>query len=158
MAKLSKYFSWEEVSQSYTASRRGINNNPPHEISDAIVHTANKMDEVREILGSAILVTSWYRSPEVNALVGGSKNSAHMAGLAVDFISPRYGTPYQVCKALLKKKLALNWDQLILEHTWIHIAFTHPTIPNVKARNQVLSLLDNASYTTGLTDKKGIPF
>lgn len=154
--KLSKFFSWEEVSLSQTASRNALDNSPPPEISDAIVHTANKMDEVREVLGSAIIVTSWYRSPEVNTLVGGSKQSAHTAGLAVDFISPRYGNPFQVCKALLRKKQSLNWDQLILEHTWVHIAFTHPQVPSTKARGQVLSLLSNGAYSIGLTDKNGV--
>jgi len=154
MPKLSKYFSWEEVTSSQTASRGGIDNSIPPILIEAVSYIATRMDEVREVLGSAIIVTSWYRSPALNALIKGSLNSQHMQGLAIDFISPRYGKPHQICKALLRKKNSLNWDQLILEHTWVHISFL-PNIPNAKPRNQVLSLLDGGKYSNGLTDKQG---
>lgn len=45
----------------------------------------NKMELVRTILQRPIVVTSWFRSPKLNAAVGGVETSAHLKGLAVDF-------------------------------------------------------------------------
>ncbi len=47
------------------------------------------LDRVREEYGHPILVNSGFRSAEVNAKVGGAKNSAHLDGLAAD-IAPSY--------------------------------------------------------------------
>lgn len=33
-------------------------------------------------------ITSWYRDPERNALVGGSPRSLHLLGLAIDLVGP----------------------------------------------------------------------
>ena len=42
-----------------------------------------KLDRLREIVGS-ITVTSGYRTPKFNNLVGGSANSYHVKGIAAD--------------------------------------------------------------------------
>ena len=36
----------------------------------------------------------------VNALIGGSLSSAHMRGLAADFIAPKYGRPKAIAEAV----------------------------------------------------------
>lgn len=155
MAKLSKYFTWEEASISQTADRLGIDNSIPPELRANVIETAKQMDRVRDGLGSAIIVTSWYRSPALNTALGSKSTSQHILGTAVDFISPRYGKPYQVCKRLIKDMYEYNWDQLILEHSWIHISFS---LPNGVARNQVLSLLKDGSFKKGLCDEYGISY
>lgn len=154
--KLSKWFDWQEVTSSQTAAREGIDNSLPDRMRSAVSNTATQLDKVRETLGAPILVSSWYRSPALNKSVGGTQYSAHMAGEAVDFIAPRAGTPLQICKVLLLFKNILYWDQLILEHTWVHIAYNaDPTLrPN---RMQVLSLQSGGTYKTGLVSKEGIP-
>lgn len=50
-----------------------------------IIATAERMQIIREKFGKAIMVTSGYRTKAVNIAVGGSKSSAHLYGLAVDF-------------------------------------------------------------------------
>lgn len=119
--KLSKYFSLEEMVQSQTAVRRGLDNTPPEDIKTNLALTCNLADEVRELLGVPVLVSSGYRSPAVNAAVGGSPRSAHMSGYALDFIAPGYGTPEDIVTAIHKSKI--NFDQIIMEGTWVHLSF-----------------------------------
>jgi len=42
------------------------------------------LQPLRDHLGMPVRITSGYRSPAVNAKIGGAKTSAHMRGLAVD--------------------------------------------------------------------------
>jgi hypothetical protein len=44
----------------------------------------DKLQELRSALGTPLLITSAYRSPEHNRKVGGAKNSLHMKGVAFD--------------------------------------------------------------------------
>ena len=56
----------------------------------------------------------------MNNLVGGSLQSAHMKGLAADFIAPKYGRPKAIAEAI--RDSSLQFDQLIFEGTWVHVA------------------------------------
>jgi hypothetical protein len=129
--RLSWYFSYGEAVASQTADRLGIDNTPPPEALARIKQTALKMDEIRRLLGSPIHVTSWYRCPELNERIGGSRNSQHMVGEAVDFVSPQFGPPSHIIRAVLKEGMeALHVDQLILEFPngkgggWVHVSFS----------------------------------
>ncbi len=121
--RLSDHFSLAELTVSATAARKGISNVPPSLVLDTLVLTADRMEKVRALLGDhPIIVLSGYRSPAVNAAVGGSKSSAHMTGHAVDFICPRFGTPAQVAAHLAKH--LTGFDQLIEEFgEWVHVGF-----------------------------------
>ena len=111
---------------------------------DAIVETAKKMEIVREILGSnPIRVNSWYRSPEVNRAVGGVPNSEHALGRAVDFTCWQFGTILSICQTLRAHADELNYNQLILEPTWVHISF--PPAGQV-GKKEVLTIRDKMTY------------
>lgn len=128
MTALTPHFTLSEMTDSQTAARKGINNVPAMGTPERanLERTAQTMEEVRTILGDKpILISSGYRSPAVNKAVGGSKNSAHMSGLAVDFSCPGFGTPLQICKALEPHMRKLGIDQLIHEYnTWVHLGLT----------------------------------
>ena len=121
---LSPNFSLTEFTDSQTAARLGIDNDPPIELIPVLKATARCMEDVRDLLGGKpVLVSSAYRSPELNAAIGGSKNSQHMSGEAVDFTCPKFGTPEQIVKAI--KDSPLLFDQCILEfYRWVHISFS----------------------------------
>lgn len=51
---------------------------------------ADFLDKIRDELGSPIVVNSGFRTPEVNAAVGGASRSLHMKGLAADIWSIEY--------------------------------------------------------------------
>jgi uncharacterized protein YcbK (DUF882 family) len=126
--QLTKNFTLEEFTDSQTAARKGIHNVPPANSQERknIQRSAEVMEKVRTILGDKpILVSSGYRSPQVNAAVGGSKSSAHMSGLAVDFSCPGFGTPLQICKKLHPHMRELGIDQLIHEYdSWVHLGLS----------------------------------
>lgn len=96
---------------------------------------ADKMQTLRDCLGSPIIVTSAVRCPKLNAAVGGSKNSQHVKCEAVDFIVP--GMDLEFAFNLIRDYRDVRYDQLILEQVgksmWIHISFA-PERP----RRQVL--------------------
>ena len=121
---LSPNFSLYEFTESQTAARLGLDNDPPAEMYETLKATARCMEDIRDLLGGKpILVSSAYRSPEVNKAVGGSANSQHTKGEAVDFTCPKFGTPRDIVAKI--KDSPLLWDQLILEFDrWVHISFS----------------------------------
>lgn len=147
--KVTEHFTWQEVSFSETAARNGIDNIPPLSLHDNIKDQAELMEQVRDLLGHPVFISSWYRCPEVNKLIGGADKSAHMLGLACDFVCPGFGTPYQVCKELEKHMEWLGIDQLIHEFgAWVHIGKTEGT-----PKNQLLTAkkVDGKTvYVTGI--------
>jgi Peptidase M15 len=154
---LSEHFTLQEATTSDTAARKGINNSsPPKEVKEVLYRTATRLEKVRLILKSPIHINSWYRCPELNSLLGSKSTSQHILGEAVDFICPQYGSPVEVCKAIIKETGLIRFDQLILEHTWIHISWKYD--PNIPQRGEVLSLLQDGSYTKGLTSPTGIHY
>lgn len=121
--RLSAHFTLAEMTASATAARKGIANVAPPEIVDTLFLTADRMEKVRALLGgNPIRVLSGYRSPAVNKAVGGSKNSAHMTGHAVDFTCDGFGTSAQVAAHLAQH--LTHFDQIIEEFgQWVHIGF-----------------------------------
>lgn len=147
--KISDHFYLEEVS---TTQHRNIPNEPPQEVINTAIYVAMKMETMRALLGNKpISVSSWYRSPKLNAAVGGSTTSQHLKGEAVDFICPAFGTPYEIAHKLNQHKLAVGFDQLIYEGNWVHISFVVP--PRVPRLEALTWMLDK-SYKSGILAKR----
>ena len=144
-SKLSDHFWLSEFTASQAAVRAGLSNQPESlDVLTNLTETAKLLEKVRTILGDKpVTVNSAYRSPEVNKSVGGVATSAHCKGCAVDFTSPAFGTPKQICAAIMDAKL--SFDQLIYEGTWVHIAVAEP---GKTARNQVLTAVFKAGQGT----------
>ena len=136
---LSPNFTLEELTSSETAARHGLDNTPGPVAMQNLQRLANFLEEVRKVLGKPISINSAYRGPEVNAKVGGSKNSQHMVGCAADIKIPGM-TPDAVCRAIIASDL--QYDQLIREFD----SWTHISIPNEEGstpRGQTL-IIDRA--------------
>jgi zinc D-Ala-D-Ala carboxypeptidase len=120
--RLSENFSLEELTASETAARKGIDNTPSEKVIDNLKRLAAALQEVRALLNHrAILISSGYRSPELNQAVGGSATSDHCKGLAADFICPSYGTPNDIVRAIAAS--GLSFKQVIREFDkWVHLA------------------------------------
>ena len=120
-----------------TAEKQGIDNTVPENLRANVERTAQMLERVRAWLGNRPLrITSWYRCKALNTAIGGSKTSAHMRGLAVDFKPSLDWTLYAAFEELAKSDIP--FDQLIEESTrdgarWIHIGFSEG-----KPRREVL--------------------
>jgi len=128
--KITENFTWEEAQHTTYDINNVITD---EEIMKNVRQVAESiMQPLRNYLGKPITVTSWYRSPQLNAKVGGSKSSSHMVGEAVDF----------QCNDLLEAfdfiRTNLLFDQLIWEvkgdKRWVHVSYKRLG----KNRNQVL--------------------
>lgn len=115
-----EFFSWAEM----TATRQPIANVPGEAEQAAIVALcAAILDPLRRALGKPIRISSGYRSPAVNAAVGGSKTSQHMRGEAADLNVPGM-QPEDVVAAIVRA--GLPFDQAIVERVggsaWVHVS------------------------------------
>lgn len=128
--QLTEHFSLEELINSETASRRGIDNTPDAVVKNNLTILASNLEVLRKLLGKALIISSGYRCPKLNTVIGGARDSAHMTGYAADFICPSFGTPDQIAKAIKASNIEL--DQCIMEGTWVHVSYA-PT-----KRNQYL--------------------
>lgn len=118
--KISEHFTLEELCFSETAARLGLDNTPNAIAIANLGLVAALMEKIRTLLGDRpMVVHSGYRSPEANRAVGGVSTSAHLHGLACDFVCPAFGTPDKVALAILKS--GIDYDQLILEYGWVHV-------------------------------------
>jgi zinc D-Ala-D-Ala carboxypeptidase len=136
---LSPHFALAEFLISQTAAREGIDNTPSAVVVSELRMTAELLERVRTILGEhPILISSGYRSPQLNLAVGGVVDSAHVWGGAADFTVPGFGEPLDVIRAITPHLDALSVDQIIWEFgTWVHIGRAPPMR---KARHEVLTI------------------
>lgn len=140
---LSPHFSWQDVTASSTGARLRINNSLPYALMSTAVNTAALMEQVRALLGHGIHVDSWYRCPILNSTIGSKSSSQHVLGEAVDFVCPEFGTPDQICRAIAKSHIV--FDQLIMEHTWVHIS--KKSDPALANRRSILILNSDRTYS-----------
>lgn len=117
-----------ELVRSATALRRGIENTPnAHQTDNLIRLQTTLLEPTRELLRVPMHISSGFRCPELNGLVGGAENSAHLDGRAADF--EPIGLTLQVAFDRIRSS-SLPFDQLIIEcNTWIHIAVAAGAAP-----------------------------
>lgn len=136
--KLSPNFSLEELTFSQVASRRGLDNTPSSKVKENLERLAFFLEQVRKLFNKPILISSGYRSREVNESVGGSKTSQHCEGCAADF-NVKGMSPDAVVRAIVDNDVP--YDQVILEFdSWVHISI--PTVKGSTPRKQAL-VIDN---------------
>ena len=148
---LSAHFTLEELVASQTADRRGIDNRPDGEKVAHLRLVAIILERVRALLEVPILVSSGYRSPALNTAIGGSPTSVHCLGLAADFTAPQYGAPYDVARRIEASPIMADLDQLIYEHTWVHVGLPRPGVmPRQTAMTLASRPGEPARYAAGI--------
>ena len=125
---ISEHISYKEGVYSTTATRRGIDNTPNDEQLNNMETIAEKVFEpLREWVGGAIKINSFFRSVKLNKAIGGSSKSQHCQGQAID-IDDTFGV---VANSEMYHyiKENLDFDQLIWEFgddgnpDWVHVSY-----------------------------------
>lgn len=160
MLQLSPNFSLAELTRTDT----GLENNPNPAQVGLLRNLAAALEKVRAraLDNKPMTIDSAYRSPAVNAAVGGVANSAHLLCYAADFRADEFGPPLEVAEAIAAcgrlpatDSRKIVFDQLIYEQhedgpagDWVHFS------RDPQARMQTLTRLPDGAYVGGLVGRK----
>jgi len=130
MKNISEHISYKEGVYSITALRLGLNNDPTKAHLTNMELLAEKVFEpLRKHVNGPIKINSFYRGPELNKAIGGSANSQHCKGQAID-IDDVYGYMSNAeMYEYIKKNL--SFDQMIWEFgnsdnpDWVHVSYVN---------------------------------
>jgi zinc D-Ala-D-Ala carboxypeptidase len=132
--KLTENFSLKEMTQSQTALKNNIDNEPNAEQIENLRQLCKTiLQPLREDFQLPIKITSGFRSPELCQLIGSKPTSQHCANecAAADFEIPGIDNK-KVFRHIIEN---LPYDQIILEYYdesdinsgWIHVSWSlHP--------------------------------
>ena len=141
MELFTKNFSYDELIASATAKRLGLDNTPTQEEKERLRQLAEDiLQPIRDAWRAPIVVTSGFRSEEVNKAVGGVKNSQHRLGEAADLTiggKDRNKKLFNLIYKLISQG-KIKVGQLIDEYNyqWIHISLPRKN----KENNQILHI------------------
>lgn len=139
---LSEHFTLAEMTVSESAARQGIDNTPSADTLVNLRRLCTFLEQVRSLFDSPVLISSGYRSIELNRAIGGSTSSAHTHGLAADINVPNV-TPGELAQRLADSPLM--FDQLILEYDqWVHLGLS-----TTAERRQLLTVRKGTGYLPG---------
>ena len=124
-----KNFKLSEFFVSSTADKNGIKNEPSLDERATIERNINLLvdnvlDPIRDKFCTPVIITSGYRCPQVNKLVGGANNSQHMSGCAADFHIKGF-TYLMMRQVFLNIYDTMDFDQLIYYRSKniIHVSY-----------------------------------
>lgn len=137
--QLSKHLVLAEVTRSETAKRKGISNMPtPEHIENFKLLAGKVFEPIREHFKVPILISSGYRSKDLNSAIGGSLTSQHCSGEAIDLDMDGTSVTNKQIFDFIKENLV--FDQLIWEFgtkdnpDWVHVSYESTG----KQRKQIL--------------------
>ena len=124
-----KNFKLSEFFVSSTADKNGIKNEPSLDARATIERNINLLvdnvlDPIRDKFCAPVIITSGYRCPQVNKLVGGANNSQHMSGCAADFHIKGF-TYLMMRQVFINIYNTMEFDQLIYYRSKniIHVSY-----------------------------------
>jgi len=149
MENISPHITYGEATNSPTAKSKGIKNIPDATTLKRMKMVAEKIFEpVRAHFDKSIYISSFYRSPDLNVAIGGSKTSSHPRGEALDMDGDVYGSPTnkQIFEFVRDN---LVFDQMIWEFgtdsnpDWVHVSYESTG----KQRKQILKAIKQGGST-----------
>lgn len=132
MLKVSKHITYADAIRSSVAQKHSIKNYfTPKQLTNMSVLAENVYEPLVKHFKQPIRITSFFRSRELNNLIGGSSSSQHMAnnGAAIDLdVDGNTGVSNLQLFKYIKDNL--DYDQLILEDIkpdgsigWVHVGY-----------------------------------
>lgn len=139
---LSPNFTLEELIYSEKARARKIVNEPNADELRNLVDLCGVVLEPARVLCGPLVVNSGFRCDTLNLVVTKGKNTrAHPEGRAADVVPMKM----KLKDAFdLIRKSDIQFDQVILEPTWIHLGIARP---GVAPRRMALFTPDGKNYT-----------
>ena len=119
-----------EYTRSQTAVRLALPNNPTPDALKSLHRLHAEREKIETLIGQRLVILSGYRSPSLNAKVGGSPNSYHMAGCAMDF-DPPPGLTHDELQQLIATEGSVDFDLILEEKAkdgahWLHFQIAKP--------------------------------
>lgn len=130
--KLSEHFNLKEFEFSNKANELKICNKAPDEVIVNLKSMCvNLLEVLRKEIDCPIKISSGYRCYDLNKAVGGTKNSKHIYGQAVDIYVDKYPA-IDLYNYIKENKKRFDYDQLIYEKSgikkWVHISYVNKEI------------------------------
>ena len=152
MGDISKNYSFSEFVRSETAAREGWDNTIPEQYKANIVRLCTSvLQPISDATGWTNIISSGYRSSQLNKAVGGVDGSLHLTGCAADcnFYRKTNGTSVRVSTVDVEnkvKELGLPYTELIQynEKGFVHIGYNGVSKRLVKTEDP----LDGADIQT----------
>lgn len=134
---LTKNFTLEEL----TITETGLSNIPDNNAMERLLYLATYiLQPIRDKCG-ILVVSSGYRSFEVNKAIGGALTSQHVLGEACDFIPQQE----KIEDVFVWIRANMKYGQVIEEHKnnkdWIHIS-----LPRLGKKNNHAMIYENGIY------------
>lgn len=144
----SRNYYLRDLVASGVAAEMGLDNSPPPQVERNLQRVSEGLEAVRACLGEVpLIIVSGYRCRKLNTALGDPSDSAHVQGLAVDFIAPRYGAAPHVCRTLAGSDV--EYQRLILEYAWVHIEFP---AEGMAAARRTLTRMGRRRYALGIVE------
>lgn len=172
---LSQNFRLAEFTESDTAIRLGIDNEPRSDVIIELTKLAEVLELIRAALndavpGTFIAVTSGYRCEALERVITEKDfrawcgrrtydvtevawkeyfaRKAHPKGHGVDWKAPKFGTPLEIVRFIsTRPEIMRHIDQIIMEGNWVHVGISD------NPRHMVMSATfkdGTPVYTTGI--------
>ena len=121
--RIGQYFTLEELTKtSYPVDNKATSSVVVANLCHLVFYI---LDALRLAMNEPVIITSGYRSQELNKLVGGVPNSQHLTGCAADIRIKNRAHGKRMFATLRELYYV---DQLLYEHrgktTWIHVSFS----------------------------------
>ena len=132
-----KYFTYEELTRSDTATKLHIDNFPyfnQQVLGNLRALVENTLDPLRSIWGKPIRVNSGYRCPKLNAAVGGATNSSHMKGQAADITAGSKADNKRLWDLLVESPIPFTKVINEKNFSWLHVSFDVQNISRIKLK------------------------